>query len=186
MEGGGAIEKEKGQQQMELEEEEEDADVRTTGRRLLLEGALEELEEGLMWVGVAAALAGAVIGACIGTTMAGWMVWLSFERWMHCHHSNTNNWTGVVLESDPLVMLLGASTLLFVLAPRGDLSGLWPEALCRAAARMMGGPSFQEGDGVKAMESLALVSEGAGWQLFAWMRRTAYAMPIFHLLDRIH
>ena len=64
--------------------------------------------------------------------------------------------------ADALVVLLGATTLLFLFSPRGDLSGLWCESLCRGAYGMDGGPSVQgdgdgEGNGVRALETLALV-----------------------------
>lgn len=59
--------------------------------------------------------------------------------------------------ADPLVLLLAATLLLFILGPRGDLSGLWSEALSRGAyGGMPGGVSVQEGDGVRAIEALAL------------------------------
>lgn len=58
--------------------------------------------------------------------------------------------------ADPLVLLLAATLLLFVLVPRGDVSGLWSETLCCGAYGNMPGVSVQEGDGVRAIEALAL------------------------------
>lgn len=153
MEGGN------GAEEYETEQEEKDGGG-TTGPRLLLEGALGDFEEGMLWIGLAVVVAGAAIGALV----CGGLLLASAHTNKHrCALSHTHTLLhpphppGLTLESDPLVVLLGATSLLFLLSPRGDLSGLWAEALCRGASRMQGGLSVNEEEGMRALEGLALV-----------------------------
>lgn len=102
--------------------------------RLLFDPSLTDLEDLLLWTGVLVSLASLVSSHALAK----------------------------MEEREPLLGLMGALSLLYAVAPRGDLREMWRQALSVGAwawgkGRGRGAMGLREGEGVQAVERLALM-----------------------------